>query len=530
MDTQQENLLTRAVLGDLVTRSANRYRKRTAIISDEQSISYQELNQRACQAAERFLSLGVGSSDRVAIMAHNDLEAVYCRFGLHKIGAIPVLINFSLRGEEIAFIVNDTKAKCLVIESSLANEIQSIQNQLQSIEHFAVLNQKKHGIIPNQWIDISTFFDNRLTMEPELIIKSDDVATLMYTSGTEGFPKGVKTTHNNYMMGLLHQVIDFDYNADNVCLLDIPLFHIAGTSVLLTTLAVGGKVVLADSPNPVNTLTLTQRHGITAWGYPPTVYHALLAVPDFENYDLSSLKRCAVFGAKMPRVLLEKWQQRLNGLRWYNKWGQTESTPLGTTLWPEDFEQNLDSIGRPDFGTTISVVDDNGNHLPTGEEGELVIRGPSIMQGYWNLPEKTTQVLSDGWLHSGDLGYIDENGLVYFTDRKKDMIKSGGENISSQEVEGVLLSHPQVMLAAVIGLADEYWVEAVTAVVTLKPSENLLPNELISFCKSQMAGYKVPKAVHIVEQLPLSATGKVLKRELRERFENRQSNVHSEAD
>jgi fatty-acyl-CoA synthase len=399
---------------------------------------------------------------------------------------------------------------------------------LQSVEHFAILNSQNNHSIPNQWLDISTFFSSHLATEPELIIKSDDVASLMYTSGTEGFPKGVRTTHNNYMMSLLHQVIDFDYNSDNVCLVDIPLFHIAGTSILLTTLAVGGKVVLADAPNPVTTLKLTQRHGITAWSYPPTVYQALLAVPEFDNYELSSLKRCVVFGAKMPRVLLEKWQQRQNGLRWHNKWGQTESTPLGTTLWPEDFEQNLDSIGRPDFGVTVSVVDEKGNHLANGEEGELVIRGPSVMQGYWNLPKKSTQALSDGWLHSGDLGYIDRNGLVYFTDRKKDMIKSGGENVSSQEVEGVLLLHPKIMLAAVIGLADDYWVEAVTAVVTLKLNENLSPNELISFCKSRMAGYKVPKTVHIVEQLPLSATGKVLKRELREQFEKRHTDGHPE--
>jgi fatty-acyl-CoA synthase len=523
LDELHENLLRRAVTGDLITRSADRFRDRIVFLSGKEKISFRALNERSCMAANAFVQMGIKKGDRVAFMTHNCLNYIYCCFGLAKIGAVAVPLNFMLKGDEVVFIINDAEPKAFFVEDSIVDNVRVIKDKLKSVEHFGWLDFGKQPK-PAGWIAVSDFFSGKYPpTEPEVIIHSEDIATLIYTTGTESFPKGVMTTHLNYYMSLLHLIPDCDFRRDDSFILDIPLFHVAGNTVLLGVISVGARAVLEYAPNPMQTLQKTQEEKITYWVYPPTLYAAIPSIPGFEKFDLSSLKKFVSFGAVIPMAVIDRWKLINPHIQWRNYWGQTESTPVGTTSIPEDFEKKQNAIGIPDTATAVKVFDDHDREVPPGQIGELVIRSAAVMKGYWKKDEITKTTLGNGWLHTGDLGYKDEDGWIYFVDRKKDMIKTGGENVSSQEVEGFLMRHPKVAMVAVLGLPDPYWMEVVSAFVVPRPGVQLSEEEIISFSKENMAGYKVPKKVFIKHQLPMTATGKILKRALREEYskENR---------
>lgn len=271
----------------------------------------------------------------------------------------------------------------------------------------------------------------------------------------------------NFYITLMRGLADLNIGKEDTSLLSIPLYHVAGKYLLPEGINVGSTVVLEYAPNPLEIIELTQKEKVTYWVYPPTLYQILPSMPDFDKVDFSSLIKCVTFGSVMPVALLEQWKKILPQAEWRNYYGQTESPP-GTNLQPEDFERKIDSIGKPHTGLQIKIFDDD-QEVATGEMGEIVMRGPSVMKGYYKDPEKTAEATRGGWLHTGDLSRFDEEGFLYFVDRKKDTIKSGGENVSSQEAEGVLFKHEKVMQAAVIGLPHEYWGEAVAAVVVPRP-------------------------------------------------------------
>jgi len=525
MNELQENLLRRATIGDLIKRSAEKFGNRIALLSGGEKVSFRTFNEKSCQAANAFLELGVKKGDRVAFFTHNCLNYIYCRMGLAKIGAVPVPLNFMLRGAEITFIINDSEPKMLLVEDALIPEVLAVKESLSGVEQFGWFDFKNSVEKQQEWLDIDSFFSGKYpTTEPEVLIHSDDMATLMYTTGTESFPKGVVTSHLAYYMSMMHLSCDCNFRDDDTIIIDIPMFHIAGTTILLGAMTFGAKAIIEYAPDPMVTLKRTASDKITMWVYPPTLYQALPTVPGIESFDLSSLRKCISFGAVLQPVILEKWKKLKPDIEWRNYWGQTESSPLGTTSIPQDFESKINSIGLPDTTITLKVFDENDQELPTGKVGELVMRGPSIMINYWKNEEKTDETLAGGWLHTGDLGYIDEDGYVYFVDRKKDMIKSGGENVSSQEVEGVLLRHEKIAQVAVIGLPDDYWIEAVSAFVMLNPGADATEDELISYCKQDLAGYKVPKKVRFVDSFPMSANGKLLKRKLKDNYLQAHSN------
>lgn len=515
----QENLLRRATIGDLVARSAVRFGNRIALVSGEKQVSFKELNEQSCRAANSFLALGIKRGDRVAFMTHNCLEFVYLRLGLAKIGAAPVPLNFMLKGDEIGFILNHSEPAAFFVEDSLVETVLQVKGELFEINTFGVFDFGAECQMPEGWIKAVDLVDSSVSAkEPEVLVESDDMATLMYTTGTESFPKGVMTSHLNYFMSMFHFSSDCDFKNDDTLIIDIPLFHVAGTTILMASISFGSKAILEYAADPMVTLQRTQSEKVTTWVYPPTLYHALPTVPGFENFDISSLKKCICFGAVMPQVVLENWMKIKPDIQWRNYWGQTESSPVGTTSIPKEFSQKINSIGIPDTGVTIKVFDDEDQELPLGEVGELVIRGPAVMKGYWKDEKKTQETLRNGWLHTGDLGYQDDDGYIFFVDRKKDMIKSGGENVSSQEVEAMLLRNPKVAQSAVIGTPDPYWIELVTAFVLLKPENQATEEEIIDFCKENMAGYKVPKKVVFVDSFPMSATGKLLKRQVKDEY------------
>lgn len=523
MHSLQENLLRRTTIGDLLTRSALRFGTRTAVVYQDILVSYQELNSKSCQAAHAFLQLGVERGDRVALMTHNCLDYLYCRLGLAKIGAIPVPINFSLKSHEINYIINNAKPKLFFLEDSLVPEVMLVKDTLHAIENYGVFSLHDPFHIPEGWIDVRSFFsDSYPDTEVEVYIESDDTATLIYTTGTEGSPKGVMTSHLNYYMSIFHFVSDVTLNRDDVILIDLPLFHVAGTTILMASLAIGAKTFLEYAPDPINILTKTQDHKVTMWTYPPTLYYVLPTVPNFNSYSLSSLQKCVSFGSTLPKPVLDKWKTIKPDLKWRNYWGQTESTPVGTTSIPEDFEENTSSIGIPDTGVTVKILNEHGEEAEDGEVGELVIRGAIVMKGYWENEELTAQTLRGGWLHTGDLGYRNEKGQFFFVDRAKDMIKTGGENVSSLEVESVLQSHPKIAIAAVLGMPHPLWIEAVTANIVLVKDQAATKEEIISYCKERLAGFKVPKDIIFWDKLPTSPSGKILKKAIKDQLSSKE--------
>jgi fatty-acyl-CoA synthase len=520
-ESLERNLCRRACVGDVPMRTAARYPDREAIVWQDKRITFKELNERACRCANSFLEMGIKKGDCVAYMTHNSLAYIYAWLGLCKIGGIVAPLNFMLKGPEVEYIINHAEPKFFFIEDILIPQVEEVLGNMPSVQKVGIIRIQEGQKVPDGWLDADELYaPDKDATEPEVEVDDEDVATLLYTSGTEARPKGVMNTHRNLYMTMMSGLADLNVSKHDTSLLSIPLYHVAGKFLVLEAINVGSKVVLEYAPNPMEILELTQNEKVTYWVYPPTLYQILPSMPNFDSYDLSSLKKCVAFGALMPVPLLEQWKGLLPGSEWRNYYGQTESSPLGSNLQPEDFERKIDSIGKPHTAVRIKIFDDFDNELPPGEVGEIVMRGPSVMKGYYKDEEKTAEVLRSGWLHTGDLGMFDEEGFLYFIDRKKDMIKSGGENVASMEVEEAIIAHEKVMQAAVIGLPHEYWGEAVTAVVVPYPGVEISEEEIAEFAKANLAGYKVPKKIIIValEDLPVLPSGKILKRELKSQF------------
>ena len=516
------NMMSRINIGDIPRRSAAKFGDRIALVYQDQRITFKQLNENCCRMAHVFEQLGARKGDGISFMTHNCLHYIYSWLGACKIGCIVNPLNFMLKAPEIEFIVNNAESKLFFVEDALVPQALAAAPSLKNVESFGIIRiNAPEAEVPEGWLILDELFDSMTdSSEPLVATADDDLASLMYTSGTEALPKGVMNTHKNFFSTLMSGLADLHLQGDDNALLSIPLYHVAGKYLLLEFINLGCHLVLEYAPNPIEILELTQQEKVTAWVYPPMLYQILPSMPDFASYDLSSLRKFVAFGAVMPVSVLQQWKALFPDAIWMNYYGQTESSPVGSTLQPEDFERKIDSIGRPHTGVEIKIFDEDDNEVLLGDVGEIVMRGPSVMKGYYRNPEKAAETLRHGWLHTGDLGRFDDEGFLYFVDRKKDMIKSGGENVSSQEVEGVIFRHDKVMQVAVVGLPDEYWVEAVTACVVPYPGMEVTEGESGAYCKENLAGYKVPKRVVVMplEELPMLPSGKILKRELRIRL------------
>ena len=439
-ESLQRNILRRLNIGDVPKRSAAKYPDLTSLVFMGQKITFRELNENCCRMAHVFEQLGAKKGDRISFMTHNCLTYIYAWLGACKIGCVVNPLNFMLKPGEIEYIVNDAGSRFFFVEDMLVPQVLEAAPNLKSVEKFGIIRINAPDTeVPQGWLVLDELLASETdTSEPLVETDDDDMCSLMYTSGTEALPKGVMNTHKSFFNTLLSGTADLNISKDDAALLSIPLYHIAGKYLLLEFINLGCKLVLEYAPNPIEILELTQNEKVTYWVYPPTLYQILPSMPNFDTYDLSSLRKCVSFGAVMPVPILKQWQELLPESEWRNYYGQTESGPLGSTLQPGDFERKIDTIGTPHTGVEIKIFDDDDNELPAGEMGEIVMRGPSVMKGYFNLEEKTAETLRGGWLHTGDLGKFDDEGFLYFLDRKKDMIKSGGENVASKEVEDVL--------------------------------------------------------------------------------------------
>ena len=513
----ERNVLRRFSVGDLLVRTADRYPNKLAFSFKDEKFTYKEFNEIVNRCAHGLLKLGIKKGDRAAIMSHNCHQFVFLWWALLKIGAIVTPLNFMLQGKEVKYVIDHSEAKVFFVEDSFVKNVLPVIDELKSVEIFGFINLSGEQA-PEGLMNIEDLWINEYSVnEPEVIVGFDDPASLLYTSGTEANPKGVLYSHLNYFAAVFGGAVDCGWSTSDRTIAGIPLYHIACMFLFCTFVTVGGYTVLEYAPNPVEILEITQNEKITQWPWPPTLYAGLLNLPGLDNYDLSSLKSCFMFGALAAPAVIEKWKQIVPQAGFFNYYGSTETT-LGTLLTPTDFDKKPSSIGKSHTPLKIKVVDENDIEVPPGEVGELVSRGPTVMIGYYRDEERTNQTFRGGWHHSGDFVKCDQDGYVYFVDRKKDVIKSGGENVSSQEVEAVLFKHPSVANVAVVGLPDPYWSEIVAAVVVPVPGKQISEEELIAFCKKELAGYKVPKKIFKTDSLPVNPSGKIQKNVLRQQL------------
>jgi acyl-CoA synthetase (AMP-forming)/AMP-acid ligase II len=512
-----------AHFGDLLRRHARYSGQRIGIVYGDVRLTWQQLNARANRFASALQQRGVRKGDRVAILSRNCHEYVEILFGLAKIGVISVPINYRLAEPEIEFICNDSGAVFLIAGPEYVSVADRIASRSKHIKEIIAFGQAspKHCTSYNSLIEAG----REAEPVPDRSIEPDDLLLFLYTSGTTGFPKGVMYTHYGTLVGMFVHVLAIGSHSSHRVMLPAPLYSAAGIAGIFCAVYVGSYIVLINF-EPEQALETIQKERITFTNLVPTTIQMLATREDIDRYDLSSLKVLLYGGAPMPEPILRRAADVFR-CDFRQTYATSETGCSGTVLEPHEHRlalsdersrKLLSSCGRPQCNVGVRVVDANGVDVAVGEVGEICIYTEGNMVGYWNNPTATAEVLRDGWVYTGDLATVDEDGYLYLVDRKHDMIVSGGLNVYPSEVERVLYQHPAVFECAVIGVPHDVWGEAVKAVVVVKEGATLTEQELIAFGKEKLAGYKCPKSVDFVERLPRNLTGKVLRRVLREPY------------
>lgn len=506
------NQASRNTIGDALRRSVRRNPDKEALLYEDRRWTYAALDVAANRVAHRLLALGLKPDDRVAAYGRNSDAYVLLWLGCVRAGLVHVPINYALTEGELHYIVEQSGARALFHDLAIAGHIEQLGPQL-PCEWVGSL----HG---GEALDILAFARTPgKESEPAVSISEEDVAQLLYTSGTTAAPKGAMMSHRALMAEYTSTLLSTEISSADRSLASLPLYHSAQMHVfVMPQLLLGATTIVIQAPLPELCFGLIAKERISSFFAPPTVWIALLRHPDFDRYDLSSLARGYYGASIMPVPVLQELTRRLPKVRLFNCYGQSEIAPLATVLSPEDHAERPASAGQPIFNVETRIVNEQMEDCAPGEMGEIIHRSPQLMTGYWNKPEETAEAFAGGWFHSGDVGYFDAAGFLYIADRIKDIINTGGVVVSSREVEECLYTHPAVSEVAVIALPDEKWIEAVVAVVSLKAGQQVDAEALIAHVKAHIAPFKVPKRVFFVESLPRNASGKLLKRELRQQY------------
>lgn len=514
-----DSAVRRQTLGDIVRRSAKRTPGKPAILCGGTQWTFAEFDAVCDRVAAGLAGLGVTKGSRIAVLSRNSHAFASLRFALARLGAVMVPINFMLKAEEVAYILRHARAQMLATDSGLAELARAAAALDTAVKEFVWLPSEDPaepvaGMVSFHTLAAST------SAAPVVDLASTDLLQIVYTSGTESSPKGAMLTHDAVLWQYASCAVDASIAQGDVMLHALPLYHCAQLDVFLgPALYVGATSIITAKPTPDNLLPLMAKHGITSFFAPPTVWIGLLRSPLFDETDLSQLRKGYYGASIMPVEVLRELARRLPKVDFWNLYGQTEIAPLATMLGPEDQLRKPGSCGRAVLNVETRVVDDAMNDVKPGEVGEIVHRSPHLMLGYFHDDEKTKAAFEGGWFHSGDLATIDDEGFITVVDRKKDMIKSGGENVASREVEETIYRLPGVSEVAVIGVPHPKWVEAVVAVVVVKQGQALTEADVLAHCQQHLAGFKTPKSVVFVEALPKNPSGKLLKRELRKGYE-----------
>ena len=523
--------------------------KGLATIDDHRRRSWADLSQRVAQLAGALKALGLQAGDRVAMLAFNSDRYLEYFYAVPWAGGVIMPLNVRLAAPELVAMLNDAQPKILMVDEAFQSLLPTL-SQAASLKHVILAGDPPHpprtqggesshppriregdpSLPPPYTGGIGGVLNYEGILAaakpaPDAERTGDDIAGIFYTGGTTGAPKGVMLTHRNVVSNAMSMLLSIHKGQPWVFLHTAPMFHIADSQWVVGATIQSGTHVFIPRFNPEETLKAIQTHRVTHCAMVPTMVNRLVNFSGVENYDSSSLKAINYGGSPMPPAVAARAQAVFPGCEFFAGYGQTETSPAITLLDSKyhvlegPLAGKIASVGQPVFNMEVKIVDDNDHELPRGTVGEIITRGLHVMAGYWNKPEETAQALRGGWLHTGDVGYMDEDGFIFIVDRLKDMIISGGENIYPVEVENALHQHPAVAMCAVIGIPSETWGEAVHAIVVLREGQSAAEAELIQHCRAHIAGYKCPRSVDIGrEPLPMSGAGKILKRELRAPF------------
>jgi long-chain acyl-CoA synthetase len=500
----------------MLEQSAKRSPGKLAVALDDNRLRYAELNGAANKLANALKSIGVQPGDKVALMLPNTPHFPICYYAILKAGAIVVPLNVLFKQNELQYHLEDSDAVALIAwEGFLAEALPGFQRAETCHTLMVVQAPGSGAALPEGATSFNqAMADHAATFETAPTMP-DDTAVILYTSGTTGRPKGAELTHfNMFFNAMVSAEKLLNVTADDTFLATLPLFHSFGqTAVMNVALYLGATITMLPRFDPVKAAEIIQRDKVTVFEGVPTMYFYLLNHPEVASYDLSSLRRCVSGGSAMPVEVMHAFNKRHN-VAIIEGYGLSETSPVAC-FNHLDRPAKPGSIGTPIWGVEMAVMSPEGRPAPQGELGEIAIRGHNVMKGYYKRPEATAEAIRNGWFFSGDLGRQDEEGAFFIVDRVKDMIIRGGFNVYPREIEEVLYAHPAVAEAAVIGVPDEALGEEIKAVVALKPGQSVTPQELIDYCKERLAAYKYPRTVELRESLPKTATGKILKRELK---------------
>ncbi|WP_439813895.1 fatty acyl-CoA synthetase [Zavarzinia sp. CC-PAN008] len=500
----------RDTIGDALRRAARRHRDRPALRYEGRQWTYVTLDQAASRVATALRALGLKPGDRVAAYGKNSDAYLIAWAGITRAGMVHVPANYALTAPELAYIVAQSGSRLVLTDASLDANLSQVKAE--GVPAFYGHFEGAGGDIDILAVAQGTGGEDF----EEPAVTENDLAQILYTSGTTAAPKGAMLTHRALIAEYMSCIHELDFSIHDKALAALPLYHSAQMHVFtMPQLLVGAGTILLQAPEPATVLRLIEEEEITSFFAPPTVWISLLRHPDFDRRNLTTLKNLYYGASIMPVPVLQELRQRLPGAGAYNCYGQSEISPLATVLRPEEHDERPASAGRPVLNVETRVVDEYMNDVPPGVQGEIIHRSPQLLLGYWDKEKETAESFAGGWFHSGDVGVMDEAGYLYIVDRIKDVIKTGGVLVASREVEEALFTHPAVSEVAVIGLSDPKWVEAVTAVVVLKPGQTVDETALVDHARATLAPFKLPKRIFFADTLPRNTAGKLLKRELR---------------
>jgi fatty-acyl-CoA synthase len=514
---------------DFLKRALVAHSNKDAIVCGDVRLTYRQFGERVNRWANLMRSLGVQKGDRVAILSQNCHRVLEAFFGTPLLGSILMPLNFRLVPDDFDYILNHGGAKVLVVEEGLTHLIDPIRDKLETVEHFILASDSNAS--EENWLDYESLLSDATVEQPPAVeIDENEASALLYTSGTTGRPKGVMLTHRNLYINAMNSICEFGIHERDVYLHTLAQFHCNGWGVGYAVTGMGGIHVIIKKFEPATFFELITRERVTFACMPPTMINmALNYLMDANTLDrLPRDVRIGTAGSAPPLATIQGAQEKF-GWKVIQIYGLTETAPFMTVSkikphmddWPAEQQLRVQAkTGYPMIGVDIRIVDDEGRDVKpdSGDVGEVITRANVVMKGYWRQPEATDAVIVDGWFHTGDMALLDSEGYIEVVDRKKDLIISGGENISSIEVEGLLYKHPAVLEAAVVAAPDERWGEVPYAIVVLKPGATAAESELTDFCREYLAHYKCPKRIDFIDVLPRTATGKIQKNLLRERF------------
>jgi len=509
-------------VGRILDKTFTQYNNRVAFKVGERDVTYNELAASVNSLANAFNCLGLRKGDRVVLMTGNCIEYVYADFAASKIGLVKVPLNTMLSSKDIEYRIKDSEAKAVILDELFLDKVGLFFKEYDFVKNVICITKKKERFSEGM-IDFYELLSRYPSINPNIEIDQDDLLAIMYTGGTTGEPKGVMHTHKSYLSIVYSELVEFDIREDDVMLQTAPLPHAAGFMILPCLLR-GGKVIITDGFNPEEVFRLIEKEKVTWTFMVPTMIYTVLDHPRRKNYDLSSLKTITYGAAPISPRRLEEAMEAFGPIfsQGYSQMEVANQTTMLTKRQHlealEGNKERLKSCGMPVIISQVKIVDESNQEVPPGVIGELITRGPHMMKGYWRKEKETNDTIVDGWIHTGDLAFKDEDGYITLVDRKHDMIISGGMNVYSAEVENVISGHPAVAEVAVIGIPDEKWGESVLAIVVKAPGKEVSDRELTGFCGDKLSAYKKPKGVEFRDSLPKTPYGKLDKKVLRKKY------------